>query len=742
MRRTYKVYFSVAAFIVPVLSFCQSLVPFNEVFLQDEVASVHIQIHPDSLAAILHPDSLENDHEFPATFVYSSSNVQDTLENIGFRLRGNTSRLAEKKSFKVSFNTFDPNASYYGLEKMNLNGSHNDPSNLRVKLCWDALRHAGLKGSRTSHVNLYINGEFKGVYTHVEHIDEEFSDKHFQHGDGNLWKCLYPANLQYLGSDPDAYKLEFFGRRVYELKTNEEEDDYSALAQFIGMINNAPTDVLECELEDHFNIDEYLKFLAMDIILGNWDGYSFNQNNYYLYEDPLDGQIHYLMYDLDNTLGIDFFGVDWTSRDPYSWSPGEGERPLYDVVMAVPAFREAFSQHLSEFYNLFYIQGWMEDRALEIQTLIDAYMAIDEYYPLDYGFSYEDFQNSLDESFPNHVNFGVNEYLQDRFNSLNAQIENFTASPLITAYSDNSPIINENVELNVYIQGEVNTVELNYNFDGGSQSSLEFTDQGNGWWSASLVPEDGADRLNYNIIAQNNNTSQAYRCEEQFIWLSNAETGLYLNEIAANNSSIISDENGAYADYIELFLDFGEVINLGSVFLTDDPDEPWKWDIPAITLEDGEYQLIWADNDEEEGPFHAPFNLNATGDEVALFRMESGKWRLIDHHAFGAMLDDLTDSRLCGDQINIWQSDYEPTPNASNCETEVEEFLNAELRAYPNPSSGLFHFSQPLSGKIFDAKGRLINTINSERSIDLTGMENGLYIVLCTDGKQFKLFKI
>ncbi|MDA0882873.1 MAG: CotH kinase family protein, partial [Bacteroidetes bacterium] len=286
-------------------SHAQLLQPeFNEAFLQDEVATIKVLIHPDSLAEMLLEENLYLDHEYPATFIYSTEGIQDTLVNIGFRLRGNTSRQAGKKSFKVSFNTFNNNQSYRGLEKMNLNGEHNDVSIMRSKICWEMLREANLPSSRTSHVALYINDEYRGLYLNVEHIDEEFIDKRFGNKSGNLYKCIYGTNLQFLGNNPDAYKLAPWGQRIYELKTNTEADDYSGLARFIDVLNNSPEENFKCDLEAVFNVNAYLKTLVYEILFGHWDGYSVNQNNYYLYHNPADDRFYFLSYDLDNSLGV------------------------------------------------------------------------------------------------------------------------------------------------------------------------------------------------------------------------------------------------------------------------------------------------------------------------------------------------------------------------------------------------------------------------------------------------------
>ncbi len=110
------------------------------VYPDNEISKVYIVIDPDSLDIILEEGNEASDYEYPATFIFNNSFVQDTITNIGFRLRGNTSRYSQKKSFKVSFNTFQPGLKFYGYEKLNLNGEHNDPSIIRSKLSWDLFK--------------------------------------------------------------------------------------------------------------------------------------------------------------------------------------------------------------------------------------------------------------------------------------------------------------------------------------------------------------------------------------------------------------------------------------------------------------------------------------------------------------------------------------------------------------------------------------------------------------------------
>ena len=125
------------------------------VFQDDIVPKVNILIAQDSLNEII--TNIFSNREYAATFIFDNGEEQDTVENIGFRLRGNTSRGAQKKSFKVSFNTFEAGRDWKGLEKINLNGQHNDPTVTRSKLGWDLLRNFGIPAPRCNHCLLYTS---------------------------------------------------------------------------------------------------------------------------------------------------------------------------------------------------------------------------------------------------------------------------------------------------------------------------------------------------------------------------------------------------------------------------------------------------------------------------------------------------------------------------------------------------------------------------------------------------------
>ena len=81
-----------------------------------------------------------------------------------------------------------------------------------------------MASTRVAHTEFYINGEYKGLYINVEHINDDFLKLRFGNDQGNLYKCGWPADLHYISDNPNDYKMENNGERVYELKTKKQRE--------------------------------------------------------------------------------------------------------------------------------------------------------------------------------------------------------------------------------------------------------------------------------------------------------------------------------------------------------------------------------------------------------------------------------------------------------------------------------------------------------------------------------------
>lgn len=408
--------------------YSQSAPPYSHVFNDSLVARVDIYLHPDSLSTMYEKPFA--DHEYRVSFVFTQNAKKDSISDVGFRLRGNTSRSSEKKSFKLAFNAFEKGKKYAGLEKMNLNGEHNDPSIIRAKIAWDLFRDMGIPAARANHVEVYINNDYYGLYINVEHIDENFTKSRFGNNNGNLYKCLFPADLKYIDNNPESYRELNSGRNpVYELK--EEEGSFNDLLSFIDVINNTSDANFASELEKVFNVDNYLKAIVVEVLTGHWDNYIFNSNNYYLYQNISTHKFEYIPYDVDNTFGIDWFNIDWTEKNIYKWS--NGNSPLYDRIMKVPEFRQRYSRYMKDFLDKYFNSGYLFPKIENRKQMIINAAENDTYRILDYGWDYNDFLNSFDISLGLHVKSGIKPFIEARYASAFEQLELTTTTQNVRA---------------------------------------------------------------------------------------------------------------------------------------------------------------------------------------------------------------------------------------------------------------------------------------------------------------------
>ncbi len=106
-------------------------------------------------------------------------------------------------------------------------------------------------------------------------------------------------------------------------------------------------------------------------------------------------------------------------------------------------------------------------------------------------------------------------------------------------------------------------------------------------------------------------------------WAAAASAGgaepLLINEVMSANTSVHADPQGEFDDWVEIYNDSDQPVDLGGLYLTDNPDNPTQWRIPADTVVAPRgYRLIWADGDSGDSGLHADFKLDADGEELVL----------------------------------------------------------------------------------------------------------------------------
>jgi hypothetical protein len=99
--------------------------------------------------------------------------------------------------------------------------------------------------------------------------------------------------------------------------------------------------------------------------------------------------------------------------------------------------------------------------------------------------------------------------------------------------------------------------------------------------------------------------------------------GPIINEFLGSNTNGIVDKDNDTSDWIEIYNPTDRVIDLGGWYLTDNIDDPTKWQFPAVSLNSGGYLVVFAsrkDRREVPGELHTSFSLQAGGESVALVR--------------------------------------------------------------------------------------------------------------------------
>ncbi len=97
--------------------------------------------------------------------------------------------------------------------------------------------------------------------------------------------------------------------------------------------------------------------------------------------------------------------------------------------------------------------------------------------------------------------------------------------------------------------------------------------------------------------------------------------GVLINEVITSNSSINTDDDGSYQDWIELYNSGTQSLDLNGYGLTDDSSDPFKWTFPEISLSPGMHLLIWCSDKNRSdpmAPLHTNFKISSDGETISL----------------------------------------------------------------------------------------------------------------------------
>lgn len=717
------------------------------IFDDAEVPRIDLTISQSNLQS-LYADP-ESNVEYYAVFNFTRGDSIEGPYDVGLRFRGDTIRHKQKKYFRISFNSIDDNFDLHGIEKMDLNAEVNDPSLVRSKLGWELFRYLGVPGSRSNHVLLYINNDFYGVYLNTEHIDERYAKSRFNNNDGNLYRNLFPADLVYLGASQDEYKYKYDGRRAYALRTNEDWDDYADLTELITTLDQLSGDQLKGELEQLINVQQFLKAMAVDVMAGNWDGYSGDKNNYYIYRDQVTGRFEYIPYNLENSFGIDFRETDWSTQSIYNWNLNL--RPLYEKILAVDEYKAQYTHYIRRLAE--YLSSTeLKDELTRWGEQISGFVALDTYYPLDWGFTTTDFDGAMTGGWGVHVPYGVQQFITARSASALSECIVADAFPLFSHVRVKPRTDRVDLDWSVEDDESGFTTTLHYRVDNGSWVTLlkdipTETDPVSGIFTyrdtIRLTGDTSQVELYFTVVDQGGQMNR-YPDTSMVISYPLFTGPLYLNEFMASNKNTNMDEFGEFDDWVEIYNGSDQPVWLADYFLSDNNGSPGKYRFPEQNLEPGGFYLVWLDDQEEQGVNHATFKISKDGEKLRLSNLPSTGFHLIDSLDFGTQETDISIGRVV-DGGAEWITFPSPTPNYSNLATAIHEkpAMLEPLSIYPNPvSEGVFYFNKRATGAIYNIMGQKMMEVKDAEYVQVPSLGEGFYIFRSERGESVQFMVI
>lgn len=246
-------------------------------------------------------DCQEQPFENPFTW-YTASVTLDGQEfpKVEVRKKGFLGSMSfDKPALKVDLGEFSEER-FYGVRRLTLNNSVSDPSFVRQCLSYAAFADAGLPAPRCSLAHVTVNGQELGIYVNLEPLKGPMLERHFEHGDGNLYE----------GTLSD-FREGWTG--TLEKKNNEAEDDWSDIDALVAAVDVEDEELVD-SLRRVIDLEQFVDFWALEVLVQHTDGYASNTNNFYLYADPSDGRFDFIPWGTDGVL----YGEDGSGSVVYA----------------------------------------------------------------------------------------------------------------------------------------------------------------------------------------------------------------------------------------------------------------------------------------------------------------------------------------------------------------------------------------------------------------------------------------
>ena len=406
-------------------------------------------------------DFIDNctDEKYRACAVIIDGEAQGT---VGIRAKGNTSLSSmaqydnDRYSFKIEFDHYQKKKTYRGLDKLSLNNIIQDATYMKDYWSYTFMNQMGLASPLCSYTEIYVNGEYWGLYLAVEGVEEAFLERNYGEDYGELYK---PDSLSFGGGrgNGQAFDMQDFEKKLQgddteELAAADENaaNDNAAptmpqdiqraarinrgdFKQGGGMGGMGSSDVklqyIDDDPDSYANIfdnaktkvkkkdqarliaalkklsegdtsavdtDAVAMYMAVHNFLCNGDSYTGSMvHNYYLYEK--DGVMSMIPWDYNLAFGgftgdSDATGTVNTAIDTLVSGGDDSDRPMAGWITASDESLALYHEKYQQFIDTVFTSGWFESEFDRVSAMIAPYVEKETRA----FYSYEEFQTAAD----------------------------------------------------------------------------------------------------------------------------------------------------------------------------------------------------------------------------------------------------------------------------------------------------------------------------------------------------------
>ena len=239
--------------------------------------------------------------EHPYTYVDASVSIDGVeFPKVGIRKKGFIgSQNHNRPSLKIKLNHIDKKSGIEGLRNLTLNNNQQDASQVSQFIGYALFNASGSPAPRCAYAKVTVNGENLGIYSHVESMRNPLIKRAFGNDKGTVYE----------GTVVDFYKE---WENSFEHKRGDDTPGRKRIITLIDVLNQ--DEVTEEKINEHVDLDSFYRFWATEGLLGFWDGYSGNNNNFFIYLNPETDKFHFLPWGADSLFTK--FSILAHQRDP------------------------------------------------------------------------------------------------------------------------------------------------------------------------------------------------------------------------------------------------------------------------------------------------------------------------------------------------------------------------------------------------------------------------------------------